>query len=72
MTTRRKLDGYVDRQELVRIRQTHDVMVCVARRMVQEQGMNGRLLQLVSRLAVALAEQGQAIAIMEQIRSEQL
>ena len=70
MATRRKLDGYVDRQELARIRRTHDVMVCLARRMVQEQGLNGRQLLFVSRLAVALAEQGQAIATMEQIRSE--
>lgn len=70
MATRRKPDGYVDRQELARVRRTHDAMVAVARRMVQEQGLNGRQLQLVSRLSVALAEQGQAIAIMEMIRSD--
>lgn len=72
MTTRRKRNGYMDRQALAQIRRSHDVMVAVARRMVQEPNLNGRLLQLLSRLTVELAEQGQAIGEMEQIRRELL
>lgn len=70
MTTRRKRNGYMDRQALAQIRRSHDVMVAVARRMVQEPNLNGRLLQLLSRLTVELAEQGQAIGEMEQIRRD--
>lgn len=67
MSTRRKPGGYCDRAELARIKRAHERMVQVARRLAQESGLNSRQLQLLSRLALDLAEQGQAINEMERI-----
>ena len=70
MATRRRVGGYVDREQLATIRRTNRAMVMVVRRMVSEQALSARMAQLCGRLSVELAEQSQAIGMMEQIRSE--
>ena len=67
MTTQRKPGGYADRAELVRIKRAHEAMIQVARRMAVEPNLNSRMLELLSRLSIELAEQSQAISEMERI-----
>ena len=66
MSTRRKPGGYAARQRLVTIRQTHAAMVRIARRMSDEP-LSSRLVALLARLAVELADQGEAIGELEHI-----
>jgi len=66
MSTRRKPGGYAARQQLVTIRQTHAAMVRIARRMADEP-LSSRLVALLARLAVELADQGEAIGELEHI-----
>ena len=71
MATKQVPGGYVDRQHLARVRRANSTMIDLVRRIVTEQPLNARLAQQMSRLSVELAEQGQAISAMEQIRSEE-
>lgn len=71
MATKQVPGGYVDRQHLSRIHRANSTMIGLVRKIVTEQPLNARLAQQMSRLSVELAEQGQAISAMEQIRSEE-
>ncbi len=70
--TRRRVGGYIDRQEMAIIRRTNREMIEIAKRLVIEPTLSARMAQLLSRLTVELAEQGKAISEMEQIRRELL